>query len=115
MLYERTALSKKPDELIRLELGALRQEDQMSPDLVFQNPKSCVKVLQQSLVATLKQKRIRLTYYLRKCIMVASAIHFLYDRYDSKIFRDPWKRASFCNQLNLQICSFYTLLVDQNR
>ena len=38
MLYERTALSKKPDELIRLELDALRQEDQMSPDLVFRDP-----------------------------------------------------------------------------
>jgi len=38
MLYERTALSKKPDELIRLELDALRDEDRVSPDLVFRAP-----------------------------------------------------------------------------
>jgi predicted nuclease of restriction endonuclease-like (RecB) superfamily len=38
MLYERTALSKKPAELIRQELAALREEDQLSPDLVFKDP-----------------------------------------------------------------------------
>jgi len=38
MLYERTALSRKPDELIRLELDALRNEDRVSPDLVFRDP-----------------------------------------------------------------------------
>lgn len=38
MLYERTALSKKPDELIRLELDALRNEDRLTPDLVFRDP-----------------------------------------------------------------------------
>jgi predicted nuclease of restriction endonuclease-like (RecB) superfamily len=38
MLYERTALSKKPDELMRLELDALRDEDRVSPDLVFRDP-----------------------------------------------------------------------------
>jgi predicted nuclease of restriction endonuclease-like (RecB) superfamily len=38
MLYERTALSKKPDELIRLELDALRDEDLLTPDLVFRDP-----------------------------------------------------------------------------
>lgn len=38
MLYERTALSKKPDELAKLELEALREEDRMSPDLVFRDP-----------------------------------------------------------------------------
>lgn len=35
MLYERTAISRKPEELARQELEALRTEDQMSPDLVF--------------------------------------------------------------------------------
>jgi hypothetical protein len=35
MLFERTALSKKPEELARKELGALRDEDRMTPDLVF--------------------------------------------------------------------------------
>jgi predicted nuclease of restriction endonuclease-like (RecB) superfamily len=38
MLYERTALSKKPDQLIRRELDALREEDKLTPDLVFQDP-----------------------------------------------------------------------------
>ena len=38
MLYERTALSKKPDELIRHELDALRATDEMTPDLVFKDP-----------------------------------------------------------------------------
>lgn len=38
MLYERTALSKKPDQLIRKELAALRDNDEVSPDLIFQDP-----------------------------------------------------------------------------
>jgi predicted nuclease of restriction endonuclease-like (RecB) superfamily len=38
MLFERTALSKKPDELARLELDALRQEDLLTPDLVLRDP-----------------------------------------------------------------------------
>lgn len=38
MLYERTALSRKPEELARQELGALRDEDRMTPDLVFRDP-----------------------------------------------------------------------------
>lgn len=38
MLYERTALSKKPDALIRQELKALRTEDRMTPDLIFRDP-----------------------------------------------------------------------------
>jgi predicted nuclease of restriction endonuclease-like (RecB) superfamily len=38
MLYERTALSKKPDALIRKELAELRAADQVTPDLVFQDP-----------------------------------------------------------------------------
>lgn len=38
MLYERTALSKKPEELIRAELDALRTEDRLTPDLVFRDP-----------------------------------------------------------------------------
>jgi predicted nuclease of restriction endonuclease-like (RecB) superfamily len=37
-LYERTALSKKTDELIEQELQKLRAEDQLSPDLVFRDP-----------------------------------------------------------------------------
>ncbi len=38
MLYERTPISKKPDELIKQELQALRDENKMSPDLVFRDP-----------------------------------------------------------------------------
>jgi len=38
MLFERTALSKKPDELVRHELDSLRAEDKLTPDLVFRDP-----------------------------------------------------------------------------
>jgi predicted nuclease of restriction endonuclease-like (RecB) superfamily len=38
MLFERTALSRKPAELARQELQALREDDQLTPDLVFRDP-----------------------------------------------------------------------------
>ena len=38
MLFERTALSKKPEKLIREELDTLRTEDKLTPDLVFRDP-----------------------------------------------------------------------------
>lgn len=38
MLYERTALSKKPEALIRRELQQLREQDRITPDLVFRDP-----------------------------------------------------------------------------
>lgn len=38
MLYERTALSKKPSKLAALELKKLRKEDKLSPDIVFRDP-----------------------------------------------------------------------------
>jgi hypothetical protein len=38
MLFERTAVSKRPDELIARELQALRDSDQLTPDLVFRDP-----------------------------------------------------------------------------
>ncbi len=38
MLYERTALSRKPEKLIEQELKALRDEDRLTPDLVFRDP-----------------------------------------------------------------------------
>ena len=38
MLYERTAISRKPDELARQEMEALAEEDRMTPDLVFKDP-----------------------------------------------------------------------------
>lgn len=38
MLYERTALSKKPELVARAELDALRAEDRFTPNLVFRDP-----------------------------------------------------------------------------
>jgi predicted nuclease of restriction endonuclease-like (RecB) superfamily len=38
MLYERTAISKKPAKLIKRELKSLRKEDALTPDLVFRDP-----------------------------------------------------------------------------
>ncbi len=37
MLFERTAISKKPDELIKTELAELRDEDKLTPDLIFKD------------------------------------------------------------------------------
>ena len=38
MLFERTAISGKPDEFIKKELATLRDDNVMSPDLVFKSP-----------------------------------------------------------------------------
>jgi predicted nuclease of restriction endonuclease-like (RecB) superfamily len=38
LLFERTALSKKPEELARLELAKLQEEDNLTPDLIFRDP-----------------------------------------------------------------------------
>ena len=38
MLFERTALSRKPAKLAAMELKKLRDEDQLTPDLVFRDP-----------------------------------------------------------------------------
>jgi len=38
LLFERTALSKKPAVLAKQELAALREEDKLTPDLVFRDP-----------------------------------------------------------------------------
>ncbi len=38
MLFERTALSKKPEKLAKLELANLREDDKLTPDLVFRDP-----------------------------------------------------------------------------
>ncbi len=38
MLFVRTAISKKPDELIRKELADLREDSKLSPNLVFRDP-----------------------------------------------------------------------------
>lgn len=38
MLYERTALSKKPEKLIKKEIGKLKQSNTLTPDFVFHDP-----------------------------------------------------------------------------
>jgi predicted nuclease of restriction endonuclease-like (RecB) superfamily len=38
MLFERTALSKKPEKLVKMEIAKLREEDKLTPDLVFKDP-----------------------------------------------------------------------------
>ena len=38
MMYERTAIAKKPDEVIRKDLAALRGDGKMSADLAFRDP-----------------------------------------------------------------------------
>ena len=38
MLYERTALSKKPEKLIKYELTKLKKTNQLTPDLAFRDP-----------------------------------------------------------------------------
>lgn len=70
MLYERTAISGKPDTLIKKELSQLREENVLSPDLVFKSPyfleftglkgMYSEKSLEDSLVAHLEQFIIEL-------------------------------------------------------
>jgi len=38
MLFERTALSRKPEKLAQMEIKRLREEDRLTPDLVFRDP-----------------------------------------------------------------------------
>jgi predicted nuclease of restriction endonuclease-like (RecB) superfamily len=38
LLFERTAVAKKPEKVIEQDLAALREEDRMTPDLVFRDP-----------------------------------------------------------------------------
>jgi len=38
MLYERTAISKKPEQTIKNELSSLKNEHKLTPDLVFRDP-----------------------------------------------------------------------------
>ena len=70
MLYERTAISGKPDAFIKQELSQLREENVLSPDLVFKSPyfleftglkgMYSEKSLEDSLVAHLEQFIIEL-------------------------------------------------------
>lgn len=38
MLYERTAISRKPELVAQAELAMLRKEDQLTPNLIFRDP-----------------------------------------------------------------------------
>ena len=70
MLFERTAISGKPDEFIKKELSTLRDDNVMSPDLVFKSPyfleftglkgMYSEKNLEDSLIAHLEQFIIEL-------------------------------------------------------
>ena len=70
MLFERTAISGKPDECIKKELSTLRDDNVMSPDLVFKSPyfleftglkgMYSERDLEESLVAHLEQFIIEL-------------------------------------------------------
>ena len=65
MLCERTAIASKPDELVKKELSTLRDDNVMSPDLVFKSPyfleftglkgMYSEKSLEDSLIAHLEQ------------------------------------------------------------
>ncbi len=38
LLFQRTAISKKPEELAKIEMQQLKSEDRLTPDLVFRDP-----------------------------------------------------------------------------
>lgn len=38
MLFERTAISKKPEKVVRAEVDTLRKEDKLTPNLIFRDP-----------------------------------------------------------------------------
>ncbi len=38
LMFERTAISKKPNTVIKMELESLRESDKLTPDLVFRDP-----------------------------------------------------------------------------
>lgn len=70
MLYERTAIAAKPDESVKRELAELRNNNVMSPDLVFKSPyflefaglsgMYSEKNLEDSLIAHLEQFMLEL-------------------------------------------------------
>lgn len=70
MMYERTAIAKKPGSVIRKDLAALRKEQKMSPDLAFRDPyfldflglhgAYSEKELEKAMVADMKQSLIEL-------------------------------------------------------
>ena len=93
MLFERTAIATKPDELIKKELSTLRDNDVISPDLVFKSPyfleftglkgMYSERSLEDSLVAHLEQFIIELgngfTFVARQKRMIIDGEDFYLD------------------------------------
>lgn len=93
MLYERTAISGKPDVLIKQELSQLRDDNVLSPDLVFKSPyfleftglkgMYSEKSLEDSLVAHLEQFIIELgegfSFVARQKRMIIDGVDFYLD------------------------------------
>lgn len=93
MLYERTAIATKPDELVKRELAELRDDNVMSPDLVFKSPyflefaglkgMYSEKNLEDSLVAHLEQFMLELgngfTFVERQKRMIIDGEEFYLD------------------------------------
>ena len=93
MLYERTAIATKPDELIKKELSTLRDDHVMSPDMVFKSPyfleftglkgMYSEKSLEDCLVAHLEQFIIELgngfTFVARRKRMIIDGEDFYLD------------------------------------
>ena len=93
MLFERTAISSKPEELIERELTDLRDNDVLSPDLVFKSPyfleftgltgMYSERDLEDSLVANLEQFILELgcgfTFVARQKRMIIDGQDFYLD------------------------------------
>ena len=93
MLYERTAIATKPDELIKQELSELRENNVLTPDLVFKSPyfleftglkgMYSEKSLEDSLVAHLEQFILELgngfTFVERQKRMIIDGEDFYFD------------------------------------
>ena len=93
MLYERTAISGKPDQFIKKELSELRDNDTLTSDLVFKSPyfleftglkgMYSEKSLEDSLVAHLEQFIIELgngfTFVARQKRMIIDGEDFYLD------------------------------------
>jgi len=59
MLYERTALSKKPEKTVKEELDKLREEDRLSPEPVFRDAYS-EKDLEQAILREMESFILKL-------------------------------------------------------
>lgn len=93
LLYERTAIATKPDDLVKRELADLRNDNVMSPDLVFKSPyflefaglkgMYCEKNLEDSLISHLEQFMLELgngfTFVERQKRMVIDGEDFYLD------------------------------------